>query len=131
MDWFDDIQIEELENFDFIEEDISELIEETNNFNMKEYLNSNIDYWQFLNCPPSSPHWPFNLYSGHMTEHIPNVLPHIQELKEAWRKQDFAYTKQQQEEYDLLIATRRERVKQFYAEGRVFKGSYKAKEEDI
>jgi hypothetical protein len=44
MDWFDDIQIEELENFDFIEEDLSELIEEKNNFNMNEYLNSNIDY---------------------------------------------------------------------------------------
>ena len=44
MDWFDDIQIEELENFDFIEEDLSELIEERNNFNMNEYLNSNIDY---------------------------------------------------------------------------------------
>lgn len=44
MDWFDDIQIEELQNFDFIEEDISELIEEKNNFNMNEYLNSNIDY---------------------------------------------------------------------------------------
>ena len=47
MDWFDDIQIEELQNFDFIEEDISELIEERNDFNMNEYLNSNIDYWQF------------------------------------------------------------------------------------
>ena len=44
MDWFDDIQIEELQNFDFIEEDISDLIEETSNFNMNEYLNSNIDY---------------------------------------------------------------------------------------
>ena len=48
MDWFDDIQIEELENFDFIEEDISELIEEQKNFNMNEYLNSNIDYWLWL-----------------------------------------------------------------------------------
>jgi hypothetical protein len=44
MDWFDDIQIEELENFDFIEEDFSELIEEDKNFNMNEYLNSSIDY---------------------------------------------------------------------------------------
>ena len=65
-----------------------------------------------------------------MTEHIPNVLPHIQELKEIWRKQDFTITKQQTEQYDLLLQTRREKVKQFYAEGRVFKGSYKAKEED-
>ena len=66
-----------------------------------------------------------------MTETIANVLPHINELKDAWRKQDFIFTKQQQEEYDLLIATRRERVRQLYDEGRVFKGSYKAKEDDI
>ena len=66
-----------------------------------------------------------------MTEHIPNVLPHIQELKDTWRRQDFTFTKQQSEEYDLLLSTRRERVKQFYAEGRVFKGFYKAKEEEF
>ena len=66
-----------------------------------------------------------------MIEQIPNVLPHIKELKDAWRRQDFTFTKQQQEEYDLLISTRRQRVKQFYAEGRVFKGSYKAKDDTI
>ena len=66
-----------------------------------------------------------------MTEHIPNVLPYIQELKEIWRKQDFKFSRQQQEEYDLLLATRRERVAQMYTEGRVFKGSYKPKEVDI
>ena len=127
MDCFDDIQVEEIENFDFVGEDLSDLIEEQNDFNLNDYLNSNIDYWQFLNCP----HWLLILYSTQMTEQIPNVLPHINELKEAWRKQDFVFTKQQQEEYDLLLATRRERVKQFYAEGRVFKGSYKAKEEEF
>lgn len=66
-----------------------------------------------------------------MTEIIPNVLPHLKELQVAWRKQDFIFTAQQQEEYDLLIATRRQRVRQLYAEGRVFKGSYKAKEEEF
>jgi hypothetical protein len=66
-----------------------------------------------------------------MTETIANVLPHINELKDAWRKQDFILTKEQQAQYDLLIATRRERVLQLYAEGRVFKGSYKAKEVEI
>lgn len=44
MDWYDDIQIEELTNFEFIENDLIELIEEQNEFNMNEYLNSNIDY---------------------------------------------------------------------------------------
>jgi hypothetical protein len=44
MDCFDDIQIEEIENFDFVGEDLSDLIEEENHFNLKNYLNSNIDY---------------------------------------------------------------------------------------
>lgn len=66
-----------------------------------------------------------------MTEHIPNVLPHIQELKDAWRRQDFSFNKQQKEEYDLLIATRRERVKQFYAEGRVSKGGLRQKDDVV
>ena len=61
-----------------------------------------------------------------MTEHIPNVLPHIQELKDTWRRQDFTFTKQQQEEYDLLIATRRERVKYFYDNDMVCKISKSA-----
>jgi len=67
-------------------------------------------------------------------EHIPNVLPYIKELKETWRKQDFTFTKQQQEEYDLLLATRRERVKYFYDNDMVCKISKSAmdklKEED-
>lgn len=66
-----------------------------------------------------------------MTEKIPNVLPYLKELNDAWRKQDFVFNNKQQEEYDLLISTRRERVRQLYSEGRVFKGSYKAKEEEI
>ena len=53
-----------------------------------------------------------------MTDTV-NVLPHIRELKDAWRRQDFKFTRQQQEEYDLLLAARRERVKQHYEEGRV------------
>ena len=66
-----------------------------------------------------------------MTETIPNVLPYIKELKDAWRRQDFVFTKQQQEEYDLLIATRRQRVLQFFADGRVSKGSYKPNDDSI
>lgn len=44
MDSFDDIQIEETLGFDFAEQDLSELIEENTNFNMKDYLNGNYDY---------------------------------------------------------------------------------------
>lgn len=62
-----------------------------------------------------------------MTDTV-NVLPHLQELRDTWRKQDFTFTKQQQQEYDLLIAARRERVKYFYAEGLVSKGRTKAED---
>lgn len=57
-----------------------------------------------------------------------NVLPYMQELMVAWRKQDFKFTKEQQEKYDLLLLTRRERVKQFYADGRVSKGRVKVED---
>ena len=62
-----------------------------------------------------------------MTDTV-NVLPHIREMKEIWRRQDFTFTKQQQEEYDLLIAARRERVKYFYDEGLVCKISKSAQD---
>lgn len=58
--------------------------------------------------------------------HTVNVLPHLQELQHTWRRQDFSFTKQQQEEYDMLLQARRERVKYFYAEGKVSKGRAKA-----
>ena len=37
-------QVEELVNFDSVEQDLMDLIEEDQKFNMEEYLNSNIDY---------------------------------------------------------------------------------------
>jgi len=52
-----------------------------------------------------------------------NILHHINELKDAWRRQDMVYTKQQREEYSILLQARRERVRGFYVDGRVFKGS--------
>ena len=48
-----------------------------------------------------------------------NVLPHLQELRVKWREQDFCFTKEQQEEYDLLLQARKERVKFFYESNRV------------
>jgi len=41
-----------------------------------------------------------------MTDTV-NVLPHLNELKDAWRRQDFKFTKQQSEEYELLLQARR------------------------
>ncbi len=57
MDYYlSEQQIEELVNFDQ-HEDLSDLIEEEQEFNINEYLNSNIDYWvkwqnTFLNSTP-------------------------------------------------------------------------------
>jgi hypothetical protein len=62
-----------------------------------------------------------------MTDTV-NVLPHIRELKDTWRRQDFSFTKSQQEEYDLLIAARRERVKYFYDNDMVCKISKSAQD---
>lgn len=66
-----------------------------------------------------------------MTDTV-NVLPHIQELKETWRRQDFKFTKDQQEQYDMLIQARRERVRYFYENDLVAKpGDRKKKDEEL
>ena len=52
-----------------------------------------------------------------------NILHHINDLKNAWRRQNFVFTSKQQEEYSILLQARRERVLGFYKEGRVFRGS--------
>jgi len=44
MDCFDDIQIEETPGFDFIEQDLIDIIEEVDDFNMNDYLSNNYDY---------------------------------------------------------------------------------------
>tara|TARA_B100000085_G_scaffold283635_1_gene314753 strand:+ start:923 stop:1144 length:222 start_codon:yes stop_codon:yes gene_type:complete len=56
-----------------------------------------------------------------MTETV-NVLPHLQELRATWKVQDFRFTKDQQEQYDMLMQARRERVKYFYENDLVQKG---------
>ena len=51
-----------------------------------------------------------------------NVLPHLKELRDTWRVQNFTYTKDQQSQYDMLMQARRERVSFFYETDRVQKG---------
>ena len=48
-----------------------------------------------------------------------NVLPHLNELRVKWRQQDFRFTKDQQEQYEMLMQARRERVRWFYETDRV------------
>jgi len=50
------------------------------------------------------------------------VIKQLNALREQWRQQLFFYTEEQQKEYDRLIKLRRERVKSFYADGKVSKG---------
>lgn len=52
-----------------------------------------------------------------------NIIHHLRELQDAWRRQEFVFTNKQTEEYSILLAARRQVVRGFYAEGRVFKGS--------
>ena len=59
-----------------------------------------------------------------------NVLPHLQELRDTWREQDFRYTKEQQEQFDMLMQARRERVKWFYETNRVQIGPKIVKKEE-
>ena len=59
-----------------------------------------------------------------MTDTV-NVLPHLQELQQTWRRQDFILNQSQKEQYEMLLQARRERVKYFYAEGKVSKGRIK------
>ena len=56
-----------------------------------------------------------------------NVLPHLNELKQTWKKQNFTFTKDQQTQYDMLMNARRERVSFFYETNRVQKGPKVAK----
>ena len=53
------------------------------------------------------------------------VLKRLKELNEEWRKQNFQYTPEQQKQYDNLIKLRRERVKYFYDNDLVSKGTPK------
>ena len=60
-----------------------------------------------------------------------NIIHHLRELQTDWRRQDFVFTKQQQEEYNILLQARRERVKELYAAGRVQRGAYKPVEDVV
>ena len=56
------------------------------------------------------------------------VLKEMGELRETYKKQSFSFTKDQRTRYDELLKLRRERVKSFYANDRVWKGPKKTVE---
>ena len=53
------------------------------------------------------------------------VLKELKELKEEYKKQNLKYTPEQQVKYDRLMQLRRERVKYFYDNDLVSKGTPK------
>ena len=53
------------------------------------------------------------------------VLKELKELKEEYKRQNLKYTPEQQVKYDRLIQLRRERVKYFYDNDIVYKGTPK------
>ena len=57
-----------------------------------------------------------------------NVLAHLEELRKTWKEQDFRLTKDQQQQYDMLMQARKERVAWFYETGRVQVGPKVTKE---
>ena len=59
-----------------------------------------------------------------------NVLPHLDDLRKTWRTQNFIFTKDQQEQYDMLMQARRERVAWFYETNRVQIGPKVTKKEE-
>ena len=59
------------------------------------------------------------------------ILKQLNALREQWSEQSFSYTKEQQAEYDRLIALRRERVKSFYNDDRVSKGGASKQNVDV
>ena len=59
------------------------------------------------------------------------VLKQLNSLKEDYRRQLFQYTPEQQKEYDRLMKLRRERVKSFYADGKVSKGGTSKQNVDV
>ena len=53
------------------------------------------------------------------------VLKRLNELRKVYQEQTFKFTSEQQKEYNSLKEMRRERVKYFYDNDLVFKGSGK------
>ncbi len=58
------------------------------------------------------------------------VLKKMKELREAWNKQNFRFTKEQQTKYDRLRQLRYERVAYFYKNGLVSKGGLRKETDD-
>ena len=60
-----------------------------------------------------------------------NVLPHLKELRADWRKQNFNFTEEQKEKYELLTLARHERIRFFKENDLVSKGPKVSPTEEV
>ena len=60
-----------------------------------------------------------------------NVLPHLKELRADWRKQNFNFTEEQKEKYELLTLARYERIRFFKENDLVAKGPKVSPTEEV
>ena len=60
-----------------------------------------------------------------------NVLPHLKELRDSWRKQNFNFTEEQKEKYELLTLARHERIRFFKENDLVSKGPKVSPTEEV
>ena len=67
-----------------------------------------------------------NEYTKDYNEFRVETLRELQSLQKQWRKQDFKYTREQQERYDYLLSFRRAQVTKFYEDGLAWIGPSKA-----
>ena len=56
------------------------------------------------------------------TEHRCSTLIELAEMKKTYRKQDFKFTQDQRQRYDLLLSLRRSHVFEYYDDQRVWIG---------
>ena len=75
-------------------------------------------------------HKPSTLFDMNFPTSTVNVLPHLNELRDKLRQQNFIFTKDQQDQYDMLLQARRERVAFFYETDRVQRGPKVVKKVD-
>ena len=54
------------------------------------------------------------------------VLRSLTDMKKVYKDQNFTFSKEQQEKYDLLLELRRQRITQLKADGRVWVGPSEA-----
>ena len=48
-----------------------------------------------------------------------DILTQMEDLRKQWKVQNFRYTKEQKDQYEMLLALRRARITQLKEEGRI------------